>query len=792
MADQALSTLRAKKASCIYLIFNTHSLSDSTGTAYGTKPGLYICDMDPSATPSARNEDLVIDRGSTAIVHSLGITTGNEWKPAFDFSSAEPGIYDFFSKPYQTAYDQEGPKDADDFAYWGIAPLLGVGSERHCVSYSIPLILQDGTVYGIIGVDLSADYLKTLLPASELLSSNEGTYVFGFSKSPTDILEAEQIELFPVVNTGQQAIPGTDYGQSMEAIQRATGGCTYQADGVDYYVDIEPLRLYNTNAPFEDDRWVLAGLADQKELHRFTDQVILMIAIAALLMLLLGILGAILVGRSISRPVKELSDQVEGAQLKHAEMPTLGRTGMREIDHLTGAINTLSADIASVKMLEQQRIEHERDYDLLTGLMNRRAFYREAGKLFDSSELGNAAVVMLDLDNLKSINDAYGHDWGDKYIYQAARCFEEALGTDALVARVSGDEFFVLLHGYESSDKLNAPVERLRQAINQVSFNLPDGVIFQLSVSGGVACCPQDGTDLTELMNLADFAMYQAKSGGKNNIAFFDREAYQEQDSVRHAMSEFEELMNDYKLVDYHFQPIFSVRSGAVVAYEALMRVSMQSLRSPGDVMMLARRENRIEEVERITWNRAFESYQALVERGDIENNAHLFVNSFANISLPAEEFAELSRNFPQIMERLVIEITEAENMDEDAMAIKRAIPRFSRLFALDDYGSGYNSEIMLLDLRPDFVKVDISIIRDIDTSIDKQRIVSNLVEYAHERDMMIVAEGVETSSELATVIELDVDLAQGFYLARPARVPAAISNEAREQIKIAAERYGA
>ena len=117
-------------------------------------------------------------------------------------------------------------------------------------------------------------------------------------------------------------------------------------------------------------------------------------------------------------------------------------------------------------------------------------------------------------------------------------------------------------------------------------------------------------------------------------------------------------------------------------------------------------------------------------------------------------------------------------------MDAKRSIPGFSGELALDDYGSGYNSEIMLLELKPKYVKVDITIIRDIDTSIDKQRIVSNVVTYAHERDMLIIAEGVETTSEMKTLLGLDVDLLQGFYLARPAYVPEAINAEAIQLIK--------
>ncbi len=108
----------------------------------------------------------------------------------------------------------------------------------------------------------------------------------------------------------------------------------------------------------------------------------------------------------------------------------------------------------------------------------------------------------------------------------------------------------------------------------------------------------------------------------------------------------------------------------------------------------------------------------------------------------------------------------------------------FSGMFALDDYGSGYNSEINLLELKPKFVKVDISIVRDVDKDINKQQIISNIVSYGHKRDMLIIAEGLETAAELEKVLELGVDLLQGYYLARPGETPAPISAEALEVIR--------
>lgn len=791
VTDSLISTLRLKQVTGAYIVLNTHDLSSlHEGGAYGKKQGVLVRDMHPAAAPSARDEDLSFERASTDLVQSHGITTGSLWKPQFDFTASEnEDYYDFFYLPWQTAYEAEGKKEASDYAYWSVAPYVGAGTGETCVTYSVPLILDDGTVYGVVGVDLSNDYLADLMPHNELMRGEGASYLLVTYDDPELSNDPEVMDVRTAVASGAESVPGALDGSILHFERFTRGEYHFQSEKGEYHCGTQLFKLYSSNTPFEYKRWALVGTLPEASLNRYVDGLRLMIAIASLAMLALGIIGSVLSARSVAGPIKDLSAEVSGAQLKNAEMPELAKTGISEVDQLTGAISTLSNDIASVRRLEQQRIEHERDYDLLTGLMNRRALYREASKLFATPSLvKHAALVMLDLDNLKDLNDTYGHDWGDKYIYQAARCFEEAVPTDVMVVRVSGDEFFLLFYGFDTREEIEQWIWKLRDAIPQCEVVLPGGGTAVLSASGGVAFYPEDSTEFTELMKLSDFAMYQTKLAGKNDIGFFDMSTYLEQSTVRRALDELSEIIKDSEKIDYHFQPIFDLREGSVFAYEALMRVTLENLRSPIDVVTLARQEGRMTEVERVTWERSFACFSALREGGSVSKGAYLFINSFANVSLPLEEYVRLSSRYPSMMSHTVIEITEAENMEEDATSTKRAIPGFSGFFALDDYGSGYNSEIMLIDLKPKFVKVDITIVRDIDTSIDRQRIMSNIVEYAHERNMFIVAEGVETENELACCIKLNVDLAQGFFLSRPSSVPGDLSDEARAVIEAHAD----
>ena len=441
----------------------------------------------------------------------------------------------------------------------------------------------------------------------------------------------------------------------------------------------------------------------------------------------------------------------------------------------------------TVSMRERLRIEHERDYDTLTGLYNRRAFKRESESIFGRrKKIRHAAFIMLDLDNLKYINDTFGHDWGDEYIRQAGMCLEEGTPKGTLCAHISGDEFNILFYGYESQNAIRKEISKLKREISSRIIRLPDGQEFHLSISGGIAWYPEDSNSLGVMRKHADFAMYQVKQTDKGRIAEFDQKAYEEKYRDSQIRKEFHRFVKE-ELVTYYFQPIISAKTGKIEAYEALMRANLPILKRPDVVMKIAREEGALREIERMTMFRAVEAFNDLREKNQIKDDALLFINSIASQHMAAKDEIEFNNRYAELQKQIVIEITEEESIDYHALEIKRNAPGFEGAFALDDYGSGYSNEKSLLDLAPKYIKVDLSIIRDIDTDPDKQQIVENIVAYAHKRDMKIVAEGLETPEEIQKVLELEVDLLQGFYLARPEPVPGNINEDA---LKIIAAFY--
>lgn len=888
IGDSLISSMRHRPVTGIFVVLNTHDLD--TREKGEPLPCLYLRDLDPNSSPSQRNSDLMLVRAPAQVVQSLYIATDTSWTPSINYGAN--GSSGFLYPVFQAAYHGNGELDAADYGHWTSSPYTLSGDDHSAIAYTIPLILDDGTVYGVLGVEILESYLQALLPGTELQNDSSGTYLLGVASNSAigkDDLTVSVVSASPAANAPQQS-----YDQTLLLKPSKRGG--YQSDsplGL-CHAAVAPLTLYNRNAPFSNEQMLLIGSVPVSALYAFSGYVVRLLIIAVLVVLTAGLFSSLVLARKLSRPISRLSDEVAHARESRSSVPMLSATGIIELDRFSSAFTQLGRevldtstkflrimDMASVELggyelrsapdsiyvtdnffdllgmpgvdaddltvqsfrellqrferscphspapdgamlyhirlpsgkerylrietthedgtqvglaedvtantLEKLRIEHERDYDTLTDLYNRRAFRRICAEFFCSPEkLGHAALLMFDLDNLKQINDTFGHDWGDEYIRLTGECFAKNAPARTVCARISGDEFNALFYGYNDQDTLRADICALKAALEQSVVQLPSGRELRVSVSGGVAWYPESSTNLITLRKYADFAMYQVKHSRKGELLEFDPEVYRTDLQERRCHEEFRRLINE-ELVTYHFQPIIDAKDGSVFAYEALMRVDLPTLHSPADVLRLAREENCLHEVERITFFRASSAYQTLENAGKVVPSALLFVNSIASQYLTPDELSEYSARYASILPRIVIEITEEEVLDPKALRIKQTIRGSSGAFALDDYGSGYSNERSLLELSPNYIKIDLSIIRDIDTDANKRQIVSNTVSYAHQRGMKVVAEGLETADEVRTVLSLGVDLLQGFFLAMPQVEPGGASEES---LAVIAEMY--
>ena len=769
-APRLLKALRAKQVSGVFLILNTHDFTDRTS---GDRlPCVYLRDLDPEAASSADNSDVMFERAPAELVQAFGITTDKAWTPAQQYLDGEEDA--FYVRPFQAAYESgERTGAAADYGS------RFLGDDREDIAYAQPLILDDGTVYGVLGIEMLESYMDTKLPWDELQNDHHGSYLLA---STTSDLRGEELQIHVTANTGEQTTALQKEGWEL-TLHRAKGYWHYPSGGADQVASIRQISLYNRNAPFSGERWLLIGVVGRNELFRFSQSVTKLLGLAVLLTLGIGLACAFFVSYGLAQPIAQLSKELMDAQEQRKAVPEFSRTGIRELDQLAEAIVTLSTDNYKAAVAERSRIEHERDYDALTGLYSRQAFFRVCGELFEKPDtLRHAALMMSDLDNLKTINDTYGHDWGDVYLRQTAHSLQQGSPSGTVVARLSGDEFLLLFYGYETREALRTDIKKLEENFAQSSAALPDGKRLCIRMSGGVAWYPEDALDLETLKKYADFAMYEVKHSTKGEVREFDMERYRAGVYAMEQRSDFEKLIRERR-VDYHFQPIVSAHDGHVVAYEALMRPQLPTLRSPLTVMQLASEMGRLYDIEKLTFFRACECYEELEAAGKLDADALIFVNSIASVSLSDEDWASYCEAHSAILPKLVVEITEEEEMNEREMERKRNAPGSSGVFALDDYGSGYSNGNSLLTIAPKYVKVDIAIIRGIDTDADKQQFLMTLIDYAHPRGVQVLAEGVETLSELRKVLEMGVDLLQGYCLAPPAAEPGAIDEKAAEVI---------
>lgn len=882
-APELISTLRIKSVTGVFLILNTHDLDKRKQDSL--MPAIYLRDLDPDAAPSQRNADLTFVRAPAQLVQSLSIATDNSWSPTIRYRAL--GNRGFLYLPFQAAYKDGASLAASDYGHWTSQSFLIPGDTHEAIAYSQPLILPDGTVYGVIGVELLADYLWENLPCSELQSN--GTYFLAVTD--TEELSASELQLRPVLRSHCDGQPGSA-DESLTLRLHSAHTHRYLFSNALYIASVSPLNLYSRNAPFSGKHWLLVGSVPAVQLFAFAQRLKQLFSFIILITLAVGFVCSWLVSRRLARPVAKLSAEVAAAEADSSAIPHLSATGIRELDQFSSAFTQLSKDVLdsstrflrimklasaelggyelrddsvyvtdnffsmlglaqeqpdpltpkafralmgtleqrwfyrlspannkvfaipqpdgsthyitlrithilgesvsevglaedmTITVLEQQRIEHERDYDTLTGLYRRRAFDRACEALFQQPEkLGCAALLMMDLDNLKQINDTYGHDWGDQYIHRTGLCLAENTPAGTVVARLSGDEFMLLFYGYLNREQIREKVRILSDAMHKSVAVLPGGSELRISISGGMAWYPEDSRDMETLKKYADFALYQVKHSHKGCLQEFSMESYRREAQTAQLRRDFQQLLTEER-VYYMFQPIFSAYDGRVMAYEALMRSDMERLRSPATIMKLAREQGALQEIERLTFFKSLETFDHLRSEGLVRRDALLFINSIASIALPQEDCEYMDSRWHELLRQVVIEITEEEAIDREAMETKRHAPGFSGMFALDDYGSGYSNEGSLLELSPRFIKVDLTIIRGIDTDPDKQQIVQNIVAYAHPRSMQIIAEGVETAEELKKVLELGVDGLQGYFLAKPANIPSRIAPVARQIIE--------
>lgn len=430
-------------------------------------------------------------------------------------------------------------------------------------------------------------------------------------------------------------------------------------------------------------------------------------------------------------------------------------------------------DISPLKE-SQARLEHLAHHDALTGLPNRTllADRLQQAMLHAERRRGIVAVVYLDLDGFKAVNDAYGHSTGDRLLVSLAARMQEALREGDTLARPGGDEFVAVLLDLRSREESKPILDRLLQATN-----LPisvDGIVLQVSASVGVTYFPQpDDITADQLLRQADQAMYQAKQSGKARYRLFDAE---QDRALRYRHDSIERIREALENDDFelYYQPKVNMRTGELVGLEALIRWNdpLRGLVLPGQFLPL------IEDHELIVQLGDWVIEHALRQMEDWRAAGRTFAVSInvASRQLQSTDFVEKLRQalgrYPHVAGQLELEILESSALDDmgQASQIMRACHELGIGFSFDDFGTGYSSLSYLKRLPAQGLKIDQSFVRDMLDDPDDLAILDGIIGLAEAFQRHVIAEGVETDAHCQMLLRLGCDLGQGYAIAKPMR----------------------
>ncbi|MDF2888173.1 MAG: diguanylate cyclase/phosphodiesterase [Lacrimispora sp.] len=858
--EKSIDMLHMSYATGVYFVLDGPAAANSSNDV---KAGFYIRNSNTGGYLTD-NSSLLMERGLSSTAEKHKIALDSFWEIGFS-KGEELNNSEFYQRPMRMALKAGANKEEAMKQAYLSPPFRLSPKDMPVITYSVPVILDDGTVVGVWGLEMTLNQLGQMLSEKQTNSSFEECWVLGMRNRETKTV-------VPVIDSGYlynqyfNKVTNLSYTDN----DKKSISEIVSSDGTKWYASINSLDAYANNGVMEKEDWVLVGMARQKDLLAFYNAIRRMLFSTMLVPILFSLLGTFVIGKIVTEPIRRLAGELKGKSGNRSL--SLKRVYIREIDDLTVTIEQLSRDveqssskissilrhanimigvfeygkggdlvfcsqslfemlgwgnieepyrymevdrfetlmeqtftgvrikgdrvIQSLKLesgtrwvqtildeskagtilgvcsdvtadvQEKEKLEWERNFDLLTELYNRRAFREQVESLMAAQKEKYAAVIMWDLDNLKYINDTYGHDEGDRYLILFAECLKNSFAGRGILARYSGDEFVTYLHG-DDKEKIRKDIRDFIKYIQKAALTMVGGYMLPVRVSGGLSWYPDDATEFETLFNYADFAMYMVKHSVKGNVREFDFDEYSHNSYMLTGSEELNRMLETGD-VSFVFQPIVT-REGTIYGYELLMRPHFTNLKGIGEVLNLARSQAKLPQIESLTWFAGLRAAAAELEKGHLGESEKLFINSIASVCITSEEQAQLEDNFSDLLNRVVIEMTEGEPASLEFMERKIDMARkWQGQTAMDDFGTGYNSESVLLYMRPEIVKVDMSLVRQIHKDAKRQMILKSLLEFALNNEICVLAEGVETEEELVFLLDCGIFLFQGYYIARP------------------------
>ncbi len=427
----------------------------------------------------------------------------------------------------------------------------------------------------------------------------------------------------------------------------------------------------------------------------------------------------------------------------------------------------------------------DEEYEPIMRLPSYTAFSKKVKKLLP--EMTCCFLASVCINGIDKLSSFLSVDTVNECITSVCNLIKSFSGENVIMGSKSGTEIFVMFTDCDRRYVTNLLTD-MDSAVRECVLTDDFGEVIDisdkcsLSLSAGCCCYPDDARDFNTFVSYSGFALYEARTRRHSCVNWFSEKNYlREKDSYRKTQI-FSKIIHD-NLLSYCFQPIVDAVSGEVYGYELLMRVSGDVKISPREILSIARRQNILYSIEKLTF---FNSARIIEDNREIFGPKKLFINSMSEYTLTDDDFNELYVKYGSFLENVVSEITESSDVSpsENISNIKKRAGIMGSRLAVDNFGAGRSNISNLLRYKPDYVKVDRCLISGIDSDSKKQQFFAQITEFCHDNRIQCIAVGVETSPELRTVIRLGADFVQGFYISKPSpSIQESIPTEVRDEI---------
>ncbi|MEE3715281.1 EAL domain-containing protein [Tumidithrix elongata RA019] len=645
-----------------------------------------------------------------------------------------------------------------------------------------PVYDRAGNLIGVLGTDLMFLQVNEFLQDIKIGQSGQtfiierdGMLVSTSTQDPVFIINGEQTARIkatesanPLIRVAAQKLDAEILNSSSpdRAIQ-----LTFESEGKRQFAQVTPLR----------DRlgidWLIVVVVPEDDfmaqIHANTQMTVLLCFLALIVSVTLGLLTS----RSLVQPILQMIDAADAlSQGEWQRRVPENRSGSDQLGRLAKAFNRMAAQIQEAFA----RLQYTADRDDLTGLPNRTAFMKKLQAAFERTEQDPThlfAVLFLDLDSFKLVNNSLGHFVGDRLLVEVAARIQLCLGSDDTLARFGGDEFTILLRNITNRDRAIQVAEQIAHALKR-PFDLDNYEIF-VNTSIGVVLSTLGNKSPESYIRDADIAMYHAKARGKDRYELFDQlmhsrtiEQLKLETDLRHALERSEFVV--------YYQPIVVTATGQIGGFEALVRWQHPTLgfiipnrfiptaEETGMVVRLGIWVLREACRQMYVWQSKFPATQAM------EISVNLSGRQFFQSDL-LEQICQVLAETGLPPYRLKLEITESTIMGDvvKTSSLLHQLRDIGIKLSLDDFGTGYSSLSYLHNFPLNTIKIDRSFIDRLGVNGENREIIEAIVDLAHKLNMNVIAEGVETTQQLEHLRSIGCEQVQGYLFAAPLPVEA-------------------